>query len=57
MPINKFNSTYRNQVFGTFNKTGDCQGSVEYCNNPNKQFLDPSLISKMLICSFQCVYT
>lgn len=37
MPFNMFGSVYRNQVFGTFNRQANCQGSSQYCGNPNAQ--------------------
>ena len=37
MPFNMFGSVYRNQVFGTFNRQANCQGSPQYCGNPNAQ--------------------
>jgi len=32
-----FGSVYRNQVFGTFNRQANCQGTPQYCGNPNAQ--------------------
>ena len=37
MPFNMFGSVYRNQVFGTFNRQANCQGTPQYCGNPNAQ--------------------
>ena len=37
MPFNMFGSVYRNQVFGTFNRQANCQGSPNYCGNPTAQ--------------------
>ena len=37
MPFNMFGSVYRNQVFGTFNRQANCQGTSQYCGNPNAQ--------------------
>ena len=37
MPFNMFGSAYRNQVFGSFNRKANCQGSAQYCGNPTQQ--------------------
>ena len=39
MPFNMFGSAYRNQVFGSFNRKANCQGSSQYCGNQNTQLL------------------
>ena len=54
MPFNMFGSAYRNQVFGSFNRKANCQGSAQYCGNPTQQY--PSWVQQIQgNCSPRCM--
>jgi len=49
-----FGSVYRNQVFGSFNQQANCQGTSQYCGNPNAQL--PGWLQQLQgNCSSRCM--
>lgn len=53
MPFNMFGSSYRNQVYGSFKREANCQGSAQYCSNPAQQY--PSWVQQLQCASPRCM--